>query len=67
MPEQTYAVFPTTLADIGQTYEYAHATWLPENNYKRAATPDFEYYDETFNLSDPESLLYVYIPIEKAA
>jgi AraC family transcriptional regulator len=64
VPEQTYVVFPCTLADIHKTYEYAHTEWLPKNEYHRADGPDFEYYDETFDPKDPDSLLYIYIPIE---
>jgi predicted transcriptional regulator YdeE len=63
VPEQTYAVFGCTLPEIHQTYEYAHGTWIPENGYKRAPGPDFEYYDEHFDPADPASLLYIYIPI----
>jgi predicted transcriptional regulator YdeE len=65
VPEQTYAVFPCTLSEIHQTYEFAHKSWMPENGYQRAEGPDFEYYDETFEPGDPKSLLYVYIPVEK--
>ena len=65
VPEQTYAVFPCTLAEIGQTYEYAHGTWMPDKGYKRADGPDFEYYDETFEPQDPESIIYIYIPVMK--
>ena len=65
VPENTYAVFPCTLAEIHQTYEYAHGTWMPKNGYKRAAGPDFEFYDEAFDPSQPDSILYVYIPIKK--
>jgi predicted transcriptional regulator YdeE len=65
IPEQTYAVFPCTLAEIHQTYEFAHGTWMPENGYKRAVGPDFEYYDMSFDPAVPGSIFYVYIPIKK--
>ncbi|MBN2044876.1 MAG: effector binding domain-containing protein [Anaerolineales bacterium] len=65
VPENTYAVFPCTLRDIHKTYQYAHSTWMPENGYKRADGPDFEYYGEHFDPADPESILYVYIPVKK--
>lgn len=65
IPEQTYAVFPCTLTEIHQAYQYAHGTWMPENGYKRAEGPDFEYYDMDFQAGDPKSLLYIYIPIKK--
>ena len=65
IPEQTYAVLPCKLTGIHQAYEYAHGTWMPENGYKRADGPDFELYDEAFDPEDPESILYVYIPVKK--
>jgi predicted transcriptional regulator YdeE len=65
VPECEYAVFPCTIPTIHETYEYAHNTWLPGSGYLRSATPDFELYDETFDPQDPDSVLYVYIPIEK--
>ena len=63
--EHEYAVFPCTLTTIHETYEFAHNTWLPESEYQRSPAPDFEYYDETFDGEDAESLLYIYIPITK--
>jgi predicted transcriptional regulator YdeE len=65
VPEHEYAVFPCTIPTIGATYEYAHNTWLPSSDYQRSPTPDFEFYDETFDPQNPESVLYVYIPIKK--
>ena len=65
VPENTYAVFPCTLAEIHQTYEYAHSKWMPENGYKRADGPDYEYYDMSFDPAVPDSILYIYIPIKK--
>jgi predicted transcriptional regulator YdeE len=53
------------LTTIHETYEYAHNTWLPAAGYERLFVPDFELYDETFDPEDPESILYVYIPISK--
>jgi predicted transcriptional regulator YdeE len=65
IPAQTYAVFPCTLPTIHEAYEHAHQTWLPQSGYKRAAGPDFELYDMSFNPQIPDSVLYIYIPIEK--
>jgi AraC family transcriptional regulator len=66
VPEQTYAVFPCTLSTIHAAYRYAFEEWLPQSGYRRADGPDFEYYDETFDVEDVEnSQLYVYIPITK--
>lgn len=66
VPEQTYAVFPCKLATIGEAYRYAFEEWLPQSGYRRADGPDFEYYDETFDVADAaNSQLYVYVPITK--
>jgi predicted transcriptional regulator YdeE len=66
VPEQTYAVFPCTLSTIHAAYRYAFEAWMPQSGYRRADGPDFEYYDETFDVEDVEnSQLYVYIPITK--
>ena len=66
MPEQTYAVFPSTLQTLHETYQYAFQTWLPQSEYEHAPGPDFEFYDEDF---DPKAGtgLYVYIPVKKKA
>jgi len=65
IPAQTYAVFPCTLTTIHQAYEHAHQTWLPQSGYQRAAGPDFELYNESFDPQSADSVLYVYIPIVK--
>jgi len=66
VPEQTYAVFPCKLATIGEAYRYAFEEWLPASGYRRGDSPDFEYYDESFDPNDAEnSQLYIYIPIVK--
>jgi AraC family transcriptional regulator len=66
VPANTYAVFETTLATIGETFGYVYNTWLPTSGYRQAAGPYFERYPETF---DPEgnSALAIYLPIEKQA
>lgn len=65
VPAQTYAVFPCTLPTIGEAYQYAFETWLPQSGYQRAPGPDFEYYDEDFDPHAPNSELSIYIPITK--
>ena len=64
MPEQLYAVFPCTLHTIHETYQYVHQTWLPTSGYKRVDAPDFEFYDADFDPTEPDSTLYVCIPIK---
>ena len=63
LPEQTYAVFTTTLPKIGETFEYIHRTWLPQSEYQMVESFEFELYDEHFNGQDPNSIFYIYVPI----
>jgi predicted transcriptional regulator YdeE len=65
VPAQRYAVFPCTLQNIHETYRYAFETWLPGSDYTYSGTPDFEYYDETFEPEDEGSTLYIYVPVKK--
>ncbi len=68
MPEYTYAVFAHKgdLPSLGKTYEYIYETWLPQSGYQLAAPIDFEYYDQDFKDFSPESVFYIYLPIQKA-
>jgi AraC family transcriptional regulator len=64
VPGGKYAVFTTTLPKIGETFQYAYHTWLPQSDYQPAAGPDFELYGEYFDPRDPESEFEVYIPVQ---
>jgi predicted transcriptional regulator YdeE/DNA-binding transcriptional MerR regulator len=68
VPEYTYAVFAHRgdLAGLGKTYEYIYEVWLPQSGYQLAAKIDFEYYDQDFKDFVPESVFYIYVPIQKA-
>jgi AraC family transcriptional regulator len=68
VPEALYAVFPVKGAadKLGETYGYIYQSWLPQSGYKRAMTPDFEYYGPEFNGFAEDSVLYLYVPIQKA-
>jgi predicted transcriptional regulator YdeE/DNA-binding transcriptional MerR regulator len=68
VPEYTYAVFAHRgdLAGLGKTYEYIYEVWLPQSGYQLAAKIDFEYYDQDFKDFAPESVFYIYVPIQKA-
>jgi predicted transcriptional regulator YdeE/DNA-binding transcriptional MerR regulator len=67
VPEHTYAVFAHRgdLASLGKTYEYIYEVWLPQSGYTLAAKIDFEYYDQDFKDFAPDSVFYIYLPIEK--
>ncbi len=64
VPANQYAVFSTTLPNIGETYRYALQTWLPGSGYQRAVGPDFERYDESFDPVVKGSQFTIYIPIK---
>ncbi len=65
VPENTNAVFETTLATIGDTFGYIYNTWLTGSGYRHAAAPYFERYGENFSPENPA--LTIYIPIEPAS
>lgn len=68
VPEQTYAVFEHKgdIPSLSETYAYIYETWLPQSGYQLATKMDFEYYNEDFKDFEPDSIFYIYIPIEKA-
>lgn len=61
---QNYAVFPTTLETLQETYRQRHEQWLPQSPYRRTPGPEFELYDEQFDPHDPSSPMYLYYPVE---
>lgn len=63
VPPQTYAIFPTTLPALHQTFDTITSEWLPNSGYRHADGPELELYDEHFDPADPASEMYVYIPI----
>jgi len=66
LPEQSYAVLRCKIPTIGETYEYAFKTWIPQSEYEYVSSPDFELYDEDFSPENSEvDPLYIYIPVKK--
>jgi AraC family transcriptional regulator len=65
VPSNTYAVFETTLASIGDVFSHIYGSWLPTSGYEQLAVPYFERYGESFNPGDPSSTLEIYIPVRK--
>lgn len=65
VPANTYAVFETTLATIGETFGHIYNTWLPTAGYQQVAAPYFERYGEAFSPEHP--VLSIYIPVSKKA
>ncbi|MFQ5813600.1 MAG: GyrI-like domain-containing protein [Anaerolineae bacterium] len=66
VPAGTYAVFTTTLPRIGETFQHAYRTWMPEAGRQPTSGPDFELYDENFDPQDPNSEFEVCVPIKEA-
>ena len=66
VPTNTYAVFETSLAGIGNAFSYVYNTWMPSSGYQHALGPYFERYGETFEPADPSSTLSIYIPVQKS-
>jgi AraC family transcriptional regulator len=64
VPEARYAVFTCTLPTMPQAHRYAYEIWLPQSDYQRSASMEFERYDERFDPQDPNSEFEFYIPIE---
>jgi predicted transcriptional regulator YdeE/DNA-binding transcriptional MerR regulator len=67
VPEYTYAVFAHRgdLAGLGKTYEYIYEVWLPQSGFQLAAKIDFEYYDQDFKDFAPDSVFYIYVPVNE--
>jgi AraC family transcriptional regulator len=66
IPAQTYAVFPCMLSTLRQTYAAIYQDWMPNSGYQRAGGPEFELYDERFTPDDPNSEMFLYIPVERS-
>jgi AraC family transcriptional regulator len=64
VPEQTYAVFTSTLPTLHETFQHIYETWLPQSGHQRAGGPEFELYDENFDPQDESSEMYIYIPVK---
>ena len=65
IPSQMYAVFPCTLSTLRKIYDYAYKKWLPHSSFQRTSGAEFELYDANFQADNPNSILYLYIPIRK--
>ncbi len=64
----TYAVFTHkgSVMNMGETYDYAYKTWLPNSKYQVKWHEDLEHYDSRFNPENSEkSEMDIYIPIQE--
>lgn len=67
LPEQLYARFAHTgpLSNLEQTLRYIWGSWLPKSDYEYAEKPDFELLPAKFNPTDPNSQIYLNIPVSR--
>ncbi len=63
IPEQSYAVFKTTLPEMLSCYNNIYEEFRKQNEFKIVSGPSFEYYPEHF--CDGQKV-YIYIPVEKS-
>ena len=48
---------------LGDTIEYNYALWLPRSGLERAASFDFECYDQRFSVAIPHSEIAYFVPL----
>ena len=65
IPASQWAVFTSTIPEMGQIYPYIYSTWLPQSGYQHGPAPEFELYGPTFDPAKPESPVDIYIPVVK--
>lgn len=63
----TYAVFTHRgpVENIMETYMYIYNTWLPDSGYAERFGDQFEYYDERFKDQSPDSIIEIWVPVQK--
>jgi len=69
IPEHLYAAFQHKgpLSMLPETLKYIWGSWLPKSHYEYVEKPDFELYAPSGKADDPEKVLFLYIPVSKAA
>lgn len=66
LPSGLYAKFEKKgLADkMESLIDYIYGIWLTTSEYQRRPGYDFEFFDQRYNLNNPDSISYFLIPIE---
>jgi len=68
IPAAMYAVFtargkmPDSIQD---TFKYVYQEWLPNSDYQRANSADFEMYDDRWHGGGADAEVDIYIPLDK--
>lgn len=65
LPSRKYARFTHKgpLTNLPHTVNYIWGTWLPKSEYKHADSPDFELYDERFDVKTLSGEIDIFVPI----
>ncbi len=63
----SYAVFTHKgpVERIQETYMYIYGTWLQNSTYEERYGDQFEYYDERFKDQSPDSIVEIWVPVQK--
>ncbi len=65
IPAQAYAVVQCTLPTLMQTIDAFYREWLPASNYVRSNGPEFELYDDRFDIDRELFEMSIWIPINE--
>ncbi len=65
IPKQKYVVFTHkgSVENLEETYRYIYGTYFFKSEYEISDAPDFELYDERFNVNDCNSEMDIFIPV----
>ncbi|MBA3992909.1 MAG: hypothetical protein C0469_05220 [Cyanobacteria bacterium DS2.3.42] len=66
IPKRKYAKFTHKgpLTNLPHTVNYIWGTWLPKSEYKHSNSPDFELYDERFDVKTLSGEIDIFVPID---
>lgn len=66
IPKRKYAKFTHKgqLTNLPHTVNYIWGTWLPKSEFKHANSPDFELYDERFDVKTLSGEIDIFVPID---
>ncbi|MCC7530485.1 MAG: AraC family transcriptional regulator [Candidatus Melainabacteria bacterium] len=66
IPRRKYAKFTHkgALTNLPHTVNYIWGTWLPKSEYKHSNSPDFELYDERFDVKSLSGEIDIFVPID---
>ena len=47
-----------------KTYKYIYQVWLPKSGHNPVMNDELELYDERFQYGEPDSEMFIYVPIK---